>query len=282
MSLRRRLTLSLITILILFAINVGTHFWGSFARNESMEAYRNSVTAARLSTEVEGLLNDQRQTILVLSTIRANAGDQLDDDETKQAWKQIDDIRLRIQQLGKLSHDVTRLHYDRLDASSNVLLEEWSRFYQNYNNPDHLSTVDDPAPYIAASQRLKELEQRQAFIATQRANIIDRTIALTDRITVIGFIASIFLTAMLGFFPRPLHQSLTQAPQTRHRAIRQRRSELPHRQHQRQSANWGIWLTHFNDMSDKLRNAMYDVSKARDAADDASAAKSIFLANVVP
>ncbi len=83
MSLRRRLTLSLITILILFAINVGTHFWGSFARNESMEAYRNSVTAARLSTEVEGLLNDQRQTILVLSTIRTNAGDQLDDDETK-------------------------------------------------------------------------------------------------------------------------------------------------------------------------------------------------------
>ena len=55
MSLRRRLTLSLVTILILFSINVGTHFWGSFARNESMEAYRNSVTAAQLSTEVERL-----------------------------------------------------------------------------------------------------------------------------------------------------------------------------------------------------------------------------------
>ena len=53
MSLRRRLTLSLVTILILFAVNVGTHFWGSFARNESMVAYRNSVTAAQLSTEVE-------------------------------------------------------------------------------------------------------------------------------------------------------------------------------------------------------------------------------------
>ena len=38
MSLRRQLTLSLVTILILFAVNVGTHFWGSYARNESMEA----------------------------------------------------------------------------------------------------------------------------------------------------------------------------------------------------------------------------------------------------
>jgi signal transduction histidine kinase len=36
----------------------------------------------------------------------------------------------------------------------------------------------------------------------------------------------------------------------------------------------------FNDMSDKLRNAMEDVSNARDAADEASAAKSMFLANV--
>ncbi len=36
----------------------------------------------------------------------------------------------------------------------------------------------------------------------------------------------------------------------------------------------------FNEMSEKLRNAMYDVSKARDAADEANAAKSIFLANV--
>ena len=56
MSLRRRLTLSLITILILFAINVGTHFWGSYARHESMIAYRNSVTATQLSTELEQLL----------------------------------------------------------------------------------------------------------------------------------------------------------------------------------------------------------------------------------
>ena len=82
MSLRRRLTLSLVTILILFSINVGTHFWGSFARNQSMEAYRDSVSAAQLSTEVEQLLNDQRQQILVLSTLRENTGDQMDPEET--------------------------------------------------------------------------------------------------------------------------------------------------------------------------------------------------------
>ena len=84
MSLRRRLTLSLITILILFSINVGTHFWGSFARNESMEAYRNSVTAAQLSAQVEQLFNDTRQTILVLDTIRENTEEPLDAAELEQ------------------------------------------------------------------------------------------------------------------------------------------------------------------------------------------------------
>jgi len=53
---------------------------------------------------------------------------------------------------------------------------------------------------MEARQRLMELEQRQTFIAVQQANIIDRTIALTDRISIIGFLASILLTAILGFF----------------------------------------------------------------------------------
>ena len=279
MSLRRRLTLSLVTILILFAINVGTHFWGSYARNQSMEAYRSSVTAAQLSTEVEGLLNDQRQTILVLSTIRANTGDQLDDEESQQAKESIDDIRQRIRQLGKLSHDVTRLHYDRLHESSNILLEDWSSFYQNYNDPDYSSNVDDTLPYIETSQRLKELEQRQAFIAMQRANIIDRTIALTDRITVIGFIASIFLTAMLGFFlVRYTNRSLKHLKRGTERIGS---GDLSYRiENIDDSGELGDLANAFNEMSEKLRNAMYDVSKARDAADDASAAKSMFLANV--
>ena len=200
MSLRRRLTLSLFTILILFAVNVGTHFWGSYARNESMIAYRNSVTATQLSTEVEQLLNDQRQQILVLSTLRDTTEDQLEDQELRQAEGELEDLRAKIAALEELSQDVTRTLYDKLWQSTIVLLDGWVGFYRNYNDPQYNDDMDDPLPYLETSQRLKELEQRQAFIAVQRANIIDRTIALTDRITVIGFFASILLTATLGFF----------------------------------------------------------------------------------
>ena len=279
MSLRRRLTLSLVTILILFAINVGTHFWGSYARHESMEAYSDSVTAAQLSSQVEQLLNDQRQQILVLATLRETTEDQLDATETQQAMAGIEEIRQRIRRLGRLSPDVTRLQYERLLETSERLLEEWRLFYLNYNDPDCPADVEDPLSYLETSERLKELEQRQAFIAVQRANIIDRTIALTDRITVLGFVASIVLTATLGFFlVRYTNRSLKLLKRG---AERLGGGDLSYRiDNIADSGELGDLANAFNDMSEKLRNAMYDVSKARDAADEANAAKSIFLANV--
>ena len=279
MSLRRRLTLSLVTILILYAVNVGTHFWGSYARNESMIAYRNSVTAAQLSTEVEQLLNDQRQQILVLSTLRDTTEDQLETDELEQAQGQLEDISDNIAMLGELSHDVTQLHYQKLQDSGIALVAGWLAFYRNYNDPEFQADMDDPLPYLETSQHLKELEQRQAFIAVQRANIIDRTIALTDRITVIGFFASILLTATLGFFlVRYTNRSFKKLKTGTQRIGS---GDLDYRiDNIEDSGELGDLAAAFNDMSDKLRNAMEDVSNARDVADAANATKSVFLANV--
>lgn len=279
MSLRRRLTLSLVTILVLFAGNVGTHFWGSYARNQSMIAYRNSVSAAQLSTEVEQLLEDQRQQILVLATLRETTEDQLDSDELAGAEKDIDNIINKIQRLGKLSHSITELHYEQLWNSASALLTDWLEFYRGYNNPELALPMDNPLPYLEASQRLSELEQRQAFIAVQRANIIDRTIALTDRITVIGFLASIFLTATLGFFL--VRYTNTALKKLKTGTQRFGSGDLNFRiDNIDDSGELGDLAAAFNEMSDKLRNAIYDVRKSKDVADEANAAKSIFLANV--
>ena len=279
MSLRRRLTLTLVTILVLFAGNVGTHFWGSYARNQSMIAYRNSVAAAQLSTEVEQLLEDQRQQILVLETLRETTDDQLDNDELGRAEKDIANIVNKIQRLGQLSHSVTELHYEQLWNSASILLEGWLQFYRGYNEPELALDVADPLPYRETSRRLSELEQRQAFIAVQRANIIDRTIELTDRITVIGFLASIFLTATLGFFL--VRYTNTALKKLKIGTRRFGSGDLNFRiDNIDDSGELGDLAAAFNDMSDKLRNAIYDVRKAKDIADEANAAKSIFLANV--
>ena len=77
MSLSRRLTLSLLAILLIFSLNVGTHFWGSFARIESMNAYRSSVSAQQLTTAIGGQLEEQRKQIRVLATLRDTTQDRL-------------------------------------------------------------------------------------------------------------------------------------------------------------------------------------------------------------
>ena len=279
MSLRRQLTLSLVTILLLFAVNIGTHFWGSYARNQSMVAYRDSVSAAQLSTEVEQLLEDQRQQILILATLRETTEDRLENAELAQAEAAIATINGKIRKLGQLSHGVTELNYEQLWASSSHLLDRWLAFYRGYNDAAVDMDMNDPLAFLEVSQRLQELEQRQAFVAAQRANIIDRTIALTDRITVIAFFASIFLTATLGYFlVRYTNSSLKRLKKGTERIgsgdLNYRIEDID------DTGELGDLAAAFNDMSDKLRNAIYDVRKARDAADEANAAKSRFLANV--
>ncbi len=279
MSLRRRLTLSLCTILVLFSINVGTHFWGSYARQESMLAYRSSVTAAQLSTDAAQLLENQRQQILVLETLRETTGDMLDAQELADAEADIASIERKLEELGALTSEVTRPQYERLQQAGRYLLDSWLAFYRNFNDPNFDSDIDDPLPFVETLEHLRQLEQRQAFIAAQRSTIIDRTIALTDRITVIGFIATIFLTALLGFFllrytKRSLKRLKRGTEQIGMGDLDYRIADFDDR------GELGDLAKAFNDMSDKLRRAIEDVRQAKDDADDANAAKSRFLANV--
>ncbi|HEY6131807.1 MAG TPA: HAMP domain-containing sensor histidine kinase, partial [Halioglobus sp.] len=188
-------------------------------------------------------------------------------------------INSKIQELGELSHGVTELNYEMLWDSSSYLLKRWLNFYRNYNNHDLQMDMNDPLPFLEASQRLKELEQRQAFIAAQRADIIDRTISLTDRIMVIAFVSSILLTAILGYFlVSNTNKSLKRLKKGTERFgsgdLNYRIDDIV------DTGELGDLAAAFNDMSDKLRNAIFDVRKARDIADEANAAKSIFLANV--
>jgi len=279
MSLRRRLTLSLSAILILFSINVATHFWGSYARNESMRAYRATVNAGQLSTEVEQLLEGQRQQVLVLATLRETTQDRLDESELRQAKLDLEMLVERIRKLGRLSQNVTQANYQQLWSSAQQLLDGWLDFYTNYNAGTLTIDVNDPTPYTVVTENLTELEERQLFVAEQRANTIDRTIDLTDRITVIAFFASIFLTSTLGFFLIKYTNSSLNSLMLGTRRFGS--GDLNYRIDDiEDEGELGDLANAFNDMSDKLRNAITDVRQAKDDADEANAAKSIFLANV--
>ena len=279
LSLRGRLYLFSGAILILFAINVATSLWGSFARNESSIAYREAVTAAQLTTELEQNLQTKRQQVLVLATLRETTDDPLEDGQLAQAEADLDIIAERLRQLGSYGGEDLEAYYRRLHESATTLIEQWRQFYRRYNQTGPAPPVEDARTYNNAQQRLQELDQRQSFIAVQRANAIDRTITLTDQITVVGFISSIAITLALVFaMIRSTNASLTRMK----RGVERFGSgDLTYRiDEQRDSGEIGDLARTFNEMSTKLQTAIEEMNTARADADSANAAKSMFLANV--
>ncbi|MEK9655637.1 MAG: hypothetical protein VW202_08025 [Halieaceae bacterium] len=181
LSLRGRLYLFSGAILILFAINVATSLWGSFARNESSLAYQEAVTAAQLTAELEQNLQNKRQQVLVLATLRETTDDPLEDSQLDQARADLDIITERLRQLGSYGGEELEAHYRRLHDSTTTLIEQWRQFYMSYNQTGPTPPVEDARSYNNAQQRLQELDQRQSVVAVQRASAIDRTITLTEQ-----------------------------------------------------------------------------------------------------
>ena len=279
LSLRGRLYLFSGAILILFAINVGTSLWGSLARNESSLAYQEAATAAQLTAELEQNLQTKRQQVLVLATLRGTTEEPLDDVALSQARADLEIIAERLRQLGGYGGADLEDYYRRLHESVTALLEEWQQFYDRYNGVKPLPDVESALSYNNTQQRLQELDQRQNFVAVQRANAIDRTISLTDQITVVGFISSIAITLALVFaMIRSTNASLTRMK----RGVERFGSgDLTYRiDEQRDSGEIGDLARTFNEMSTKLQVAIEEMNTARADADSANAAKSMFLANV--
>ncbi len=279
LSLRARLYLFSAAILTLFAVNVATHVWGSFARSESLVAYRDAVTASQLITDLEQSLESNRQQVLVLATLRETTEAPLDAPERQAAVQELDNIGLRLRRLGALGGEGTEDYYRRLHESASILLGEWREFYENYNNAEAILDLDSPVQYNNTQQRLQELDQRQEFLAVQRSNAIDRTITITDRITVIGFVTTIAVTMLLVI---ALIRSTNASLRRLKTGVRRFGSgDLTYRiDVKRDAGEIGDLARTFNDMSSKLQFAIDEANNARADADAANAAKSMFLANV--
>ena len=282
MSLSRRLTLSLLAILLLFALNVATHFWGSFVRTDSMFAYRNSVSAQQLATVIGQQLEEQRKQILVLAALRETTDEPLGEEDRNQAREGLRMLSASISSMGAVIHEDTRLLFDALWKESQFLLPAWQQFYSNYNEkewqpPD--GRPDAPDHYEATREQLQALEVQQRSIAEEQAAVIDRTIALTDGINAASFFASILLSSILGFFlVRYTRRSLSRLKTG---ALRFGSGDLDHRiDNIRDTGELGDLALTFNDMSDKLRDAIEQARRAKEDADQANRAKSLFLTNV--
>ncbi len=281
MSLRERLTLSIITILILFSINVGTDSWSNNTRKTSMIALRDSVSGQLQSASIKQNLEDLHKAILLLSSLRSTLNENLTPQETAQALSEISALQANVQQLGLSSSGKTKNSYEIVRDGFLELVPLWKTFYRQYNNStyDHYTESDlRELLFRQVANDLDQLEKQQIQEADVQSAAIDDIIELTNRITIAVFITSIILTIGLGFF-------LIRYTNTALRALKKGAiviggGDMDYRIPVVNRDELGEVAEAFNAMTARLQHAVKEVRRAKENADLANQAKSNFLANM--
>ena len=277
LGLRARLYLASASILMLFAFNVATHLWGSYARSESVMAYRIATEATGLVRGIQQGLATEHQRVQVLAALRETNAP-IRATQRDQANAELSSISDQLRALGGLSDVQTETAFREFYKSASDLLDEWVQFYRNYNNSS-LPTRLTANAYDTTIDSLRTLADQQNAVALERSTVIDNTIQLTDRITIIAFVSSITITVILILtLIRTTNASLFRL---RVGVERFGAGDLTHRIDENRDAGEIANLAHtFNEMSASLQTAMSDLNEARADAEAANEAKSMFLANV--
>ncbi len=281
MSLRERLTLSIITILILFSINLGTDSWSNSTRNASLLNLRQAVSGQLQTSTVKQNLEDLHKAILLLSSLRSTLNENLTPQETAQALSEISMLQSEIQQLGLSSHVKTKADYQNLEDSFLELLPLWKKFYRQYNNGnyDHYEDSDlRELLFRQVSNDLEQLKNSQITVADHQVIEIAEIESLTNKITLSIFITSITVTIGLGIFL--IRYTNSALRQLKRGTIIIGGGDLNYRIPLRNRDELGELAEAFNTMSAKLQHAITEVQRAKESADQANLAKSNFLANM--
>ena len=282
MNLGQRLALCIFAILLFFSINVASYFWGSEVRRAGLSALQNSVFSQLRATQVEQELNTNQKKILFFSTLKETTDDydRLAVGDIQLLRESIEKIALLIRDLEKFVSAETIPAYSLLSQHFASLHIIWKQFLQNYNKgiaagPNSTQLKDT---YKLAVESVEALQLKEIQAADGLAIQIDTNIRLTDRINIIVFLMSIFLTSTLGFLLiRYTNRSLQQLTLGVNHVAE---GDLDYRIPEFSKDELGELAIAFNAMSGRLSQAIEQVQRARENADQANAAKGLFLANM--
>ncbi len=195
MTFRKRLTISLIAILALFAVNLLLFRWSNTERRACVDKLLKAVDRQMLLSNLQRRIEDRRQVVNLLSRLGAGS---LSSEDLSSLRLELDSVSAQIQRLSTLSN---RDSYDQIGRFSRIfrdLRRAWSDFYGNYGGPRHEAIMADyqsqAAPLsLEASRLLQALNQFETEEVEKASHDLDAVAALTDRWTLGIFAASAIL-----------------------------------------------------------------------------------------
>lgn len=277
-SLRIRLFLSIFAIVSLFTLTNITYQISGDNRNQRLDNLQKAVQGQLSSVTIRQELDNAQKQILVIEALRGAGEDELDDDEINAGLERIKSLEDSISLLDRYTYPESEGSYQALVTSFEKLASMWKTYYEDSNQTENTDTKELEETYRKTLNRLASFESLEVIAAEKQTTDLQALSRFTDRVTLIIYLFTILLTVGLGYLLIRYTTSALRNLQIGTERIG--RGNLDYHIPVRSNDEIGD-LTHaFNDMSDKLRNAMAQVQQSKEKADQANRAKTNFLANM--
>lgn len=204
MSIRRRLTVSFLVILVLFGLNLVIYFWSGQRRSDAVEDLRRAISRQILVASIDQDLKNLQKEIALLSQITAeSAATGATPEDIVQFGRQTAAISVEFREVYKLSDSSAKTQVDELEQSYTELAISWQTFYSNFGVNQgkaitELATKADPMSQRVIQQlvpQLQEDERERVEAASKRFYDVAR---LTNRMTIAIFGISIIVAIVIA------------------------------------------------------------------------------------
>ena len=278
LTLRLRLSISIIAIVALFTLTNLTYQLSSENRNLRLDNLQNAVASQLATVTIRQLLENQEKEILVLDALKDGGKEQLSKEEIQNGRSDLSSLQAEIRRLKPYVYAETVDSYNTLLAGYDALHDGWYRFYVGYNNNQTPSTIKIERAFANTMQLLSDFESLEILAAEQQTLDLQKTVRFTDRITLTIYLFTIALTVSLGYLLiRYTNRSLNELNLG---TVRIGGGDLKYHIPVNNDDEIGDLTIAFNEMSDKLSNAMAQVQQSKEKADQANRSKTNFLANM--
>ncbi len=277
-SLRLRLSLSIVAIVALFTLTNITYQVSGQNRNLRLDNLQKAVQGQLASVTIRQLLENQQKEILVLDALKESSEENLSDAEIINGRNNIDNITLQISLLESFAYLKAESAYQKLVSAHQELNTLWVDFYDGYNqkNLPDMNKIENT--YQKTLNMLASFETLEIEAAETQTNELQSASRITDRITLAIYLFTISLTIGLGFLL--IRYTTRSLKDLNLGTVRIGRGDLSYHIPINSDDEIGDFAMAFNDMADKLRNAMLQVQQSKERADQANQAKTNFLANM--
>lgn len=278
LTLRLRLSISIIAIVALFTLTNITYQVSSENRNLKLDNLQNAVASQLGIVSIRQLLENQQKQILVLDALKASEGENLSQQEIDKGLEGLISLQAEIMRLEPFVFSETANSYNLLIENYDSLNQDWRQFYVGYNDKRTPSIKKVEKKFNTTMKLLSEFESIEIVATEQQTLNLQRTVRFTDRITLAIYLFTIALTVSLGYLLiRYTNRSLNELNKG---TVRIGGGDLKYHIPVNNDDEIGDLTIAFNQMSDKLSNAMAQVQQSKEKADQANRSKTNFLANM--